>query len=356
MKTKTVAILIGAGACTCLFWKPLISQNWSGKEEGTGSLVTSSDSKRVVFEERSKTGGVAFPAEGSFTEELLTIQGMENHREIPEFVSDLLREASLVEVREFLEVAQSHPDFSPGFRNHLFVAGYERWYEFDPTEALRKMDASALTQNRKASRMGVLLEDWASKEPAEVLAFLGEQELGGISMDASLSALARGSASGGELAVLETAFAKIKDTKQRNFALKASARTLQRDHESLLESWLPKLTPDEQNAVLAESAWILADQNIAQSLEKLNELEQREANNLPVTRSRILVKWTRKEPRAAGEWLLEQNFPETQQEELFALFFRVWLAENREKSVSWVEESIERGKLDDAFMNRVVSQ
>lgn len=353
--TITLTILTGAGLCVWLLWKPMVADKTPRVEKESITFATSSNPKSEFPETKSKKADVPSSLMDPFVERLLTIQKKENHREIPGFVYDLVREVSLPELQDLLEVARTHPELSAGLRDEIFVAAYERWYELDPVTALREMDASALSPNRKASRMEVLLEDWASREPGEMLAFLEEEKLAGVSSDSIFGALARGSAAKGELAILEEALAKINEPKLRSFALKSSARVLQRDEETLFESWLPKLTPQDQAIALAESAWILADEDIELSLQRMRQLEELGAESLPVTRSRVVVKWTRNEPAAAGQWVLEQQLPEAERVDLFAIFFRVWLAENRKQAVAWAEDSIARGLLDESFLNQVAS-
>jgi hypothetical protein len=85
-------------------------------------------------------------------------------------------------------------------------------------------------------------------------------------------------------------------------------------------------------------------------------LEEREADEFPVTRSRVLVKWAENEPVRAGAWVVEQGLSGEEREGLFSTFLRVWMYEDRSAAVAWAEELIEKGEIDDAFMNRVIAR
>ena len=156
--------------------------------------------------------------------------------------------------------------------------------------------------------------------------------------------------------MFEDALGEIQEPKKRLHTVKSNARTLQRDHEDLFEAWLPSLSAEDRNTALAEGAWMLADKDIDRALDRLDQLNELGADELPVIRSRVVVKWTRNDPVKAGDWVLNQELSGEEQESLLALVLKVCVEDDRSAAITWVEDSIEQGKLDEAFMNRVAVQ
>ncbi|MFC7335954.1 hypothetical protein ACFQY0_02090 [Haloferula chungangensis] len=279
-----------------------------------------------------------------------------DERDWLEVLYDLMREASIEDVQALLALSDGTPEYSVGFRDEMKLAAFERWYHLDPAAALRAIAASSLSADRRESRVELYLEDWAGRAPREVLAFLQQGELAGVSPDVIYGALARGGAASGERTVFEDALGRVEEPKRRNFTLKSLARTLQRDHEILFDAWVPTLPSDDQAIAIAESAWMLVDQDPDRALARLDQLEELGADELSVTRSRVVVKWTRKDPVKAGQWVLAQNLVAEEREELVSLAFKVWLSEDDEAAMAWAEDTIEKGAMDEALMNRVVTR
>jgi len=284
------------------------------------------------------------------------IQQDSDYKEREGMLFDLMLDASMEEVMELLALSEEQNTYSQGLRNHMKVAAYERWYQLDPAAALLAMDASTLTSSIKNSRMEVFLQDWAERSPQDVAAFLEQGQLTGVSSDLTYGALVRGSALNGDLEVVDAALARMGDPKLRSYALRAAARALQRDHADQFEGWLNTLPVEEQNKAIAEGAWMLADKNIDGALAGLDRLAEQGADELAVTRSRILVKWARNDPARAGAWVVEQEISGEEREDLFSTLLSVWVREDRSAAIAWIENLIADGEIDDAFMNRVITR
>lgn len=283
------------------------------------------------------------------------VQQEPDYKERPGMLYDLMLEASLQEVQELLKLSYD-VNYSLGFRDDMKAAAFERWYHLDPTAALRAMDASTLSSSMKNSRMEVFLEDWAGRSPQDVEAFLQEGKLTGVPSDLTYGALVRGSAKSGDLEVVDAALASIQDPKLKYYALKSAARVLQRDHADQFQDWLTTLTEADQNTALAESAWMLADKDIARALVGLDQLAARGADELPVTRRRVAVKWADNDPVKAADWVVAQDISGEEREVLFANVMRVWISNDQPAAVAWVDALIEKGEIDEAFMNRVAGR
>lgn len=350
MKTKVAGFFVVAGAGAWFLLESPVPLEGSGSNAEDG--VRAADKGVPLRGE----GSQETIGEGELVGRLQLIRNEPDHRVIPERISDLMLDASLSEVRALLAICESDPSFSVGFRDHIRVAAFERWYHLDPGAALRAIVASAMFADRRDSRVKLYLEDWARRAPQEVRAFLQQGELAGVSPDVVYGALARGGAASGERTVFEDALARVEEPKSRHFTLKSVARILQRDHEVLFDDWLPTLSSKDQAVVLSEGAWMLADQKPERALERLQQLAELGADELPITRSRVVVKWTRKDPAKAGQWVLAQNLAAAEREELVSLVFKVWLSEDDGAAMAWAEDSIEKGAMDEAFMNRVVTR
>ncbi|VGO12518.1 hypothetical protein PDESU_01071 [Pontiella desulfatans] len=280
------------------------------------------------------------------------IQQEPDYKERPGMLFDLMLEASLQEVHGLLALSED-VTYSVGFRDDMKAAAFERWYQLDPVAAIRAMDASTLSASQKNSRMEIFLEDWAGRSPQDVAALLGQGQLTGVSSDLTYGALVRGSAKNGDLEVVDAALALMDDPTLRFYALKSAARVLQRDHADRFEGWLVTLPGSDQNTALAESAWMLADQDMDRALLGLDQLAARGADELPVTRLRVAVKWADKDPVKAANWVAAQDVTGEDREILFANVMRVWISKDQSAAVAWVESLIEKGEIDEAFMNRV---
>jgi hypothetical protein len=68
-----------------------------------------------------------------------------------------------------------------------------------------------------------------------------------------------------------------------------------------------------------------------------------------------VVKWTRQDPGNAGQWVLDQRLSEAEREDLLSLVFKVWISKDRDAAAAWAEDSINRGTMDEALMNRVAT-
>lgn len=279
-----------------------------------------------------------------------------DYKEWPSMLFDLMHEASLEDVQELLAASEDSANYSLGYRDSMKAAAYERWYQLDPYTALIEMDASTLSASQKNSRMEVFLEDWASQSPQEVWSLLEQGQINRVSSDLTHGALARGSALNGNFELLDSALANIADSKLKYYALKSAARSIQRDHGDQFDAWLNTLPESDQNTALAESAWILADQDIERALIGLNQLEQRGADVLPVTRLRVAVKWADSDPVAAADWVSAQNVTGKDRETLFGNVLRVWASKDQPAAIAWVDSLIEKGEIDEAFMNRALGQ
>lgn len=290
------------------------------------------------------------------TQQLLEIQNYPEHLEWPGLLLDLMLDASLDEVLALLAASEGPLGASPGFRDEMQIAAYERWYALDPAAALRAIDTATMTPHRRAAAMEVFLDDWTSREPEQVSAFLKEGELEGVSADLAYGAVARGASLAGAVALVDEALARIEDPKLHSYAVRAAARQLQRDHAELFEDWLTALPVTQQGAALAESAWILSEKKIDQALTNLARLEQIDAERVPVTRARVVVNWAEEAPREAANWVAGQALQGEEREALFANLLSVWFSEEKEGAISWVESLIEQGQIDEAFMNRVSSR
>ncbi|MBK1826583.1 hypothetical protein [Haloferula rosea] len=309
---------------------------------------------------RTSDRGPSKPSSGGshsgLAEKLNALLAEADERDQSEVLYDLMLEAPLEEVRELLALSDGTEEYSAGFREEMKLAAFERWHHLDPAEALRAIAASSLSADRRDSRIELYLEDWAGRAPQEVRAFLQEEGLAGVSQDVIDCALARGAAASGERAMFEDALGRIEEPKRRNFTIKSVARTLQRDHEALFDAWVPTLPSEDQATAIAESAWMLVDQDPDRALARLDQLEELGTDELSVTRSRVAVKWTRKDPVKAGQWVLTQNLVAEEREELVSLVFKVWMSKDRDAAVAWAEDSIKRGAMDEAFMNRVAER
>ena len=280
------------------------------------------------------------------------IQQDSDYKERPGMLYDLMHGASFQEVQELLTLSED-VNYSAGFRDDMKAAAFERWYHLDPAAAILAMDASTLSSSRKNSRMEVFLEDWAHRSPQDVTAFLEQDQLTGVSADLTYGALVRGSAMNGNLAVVDAALARIEDPKLSYYALKSAARVLQRDHADQFEDWLRTLPDADQNTAIAESAWMLADKDIERALVGLDQLAARGADELPVTRVRVAVKWAENDPVQAANWMAVQDVIGEEREILFASVMRVWALKDKGAAIRWVESLLENGKIDEDFMNRV---
>lgn len=277
-------------------------------------------------------------------------------RERPVMLYDLLQDASLQEVYELLALSDGDQNYSVGFRDAMKVAAYERWYELDTAAAIRAMDASVLSASQKNSRMETLLENWASRSPQDVIEFIQQGDLSGVSADLVYGAIVRGSAQQGDRSAVDFALGKIQDLKLRFYALKSAARVFQRDHADQFEDWLSTLPTEDQNVAIAESAWILADKDVEQALAGLASLDERDASQLPITRLRVVVKWADNDPVKAADWVAAQDVSSEDREILFANVMSVWASKDRGAAVAWANALIQKGKIDEAFMSRVAAR
>lgn len=332
----------------------------SDSDRLNGETTAASDSAKVPTRENSQD--ISEPSQEGLARsvgmrgELDAILEEPEYREWPSMLFDLMYDATLDEVAELLAISEDGSSYSLGFRDSMKAAAYERWYQLDPSTALSEMDASSLSESQKNSRMEVFLEDWASRSPDEVLAFLERRKLSGVTSDLTFGALVRGGASKGDLEVVDAALTRVEDPKSRYYALKSAARVLQRDHADQFDDWLGTLSAENQALAIAESAWIMAGENSDQALAGLKRLEEMEADNVSVTRARVLVKWAEKEPAKAAEWMVSQNVEGEEREMLFANLMSVWARKDRAAAVAWAEALIAEGKIDEAFMNRVAGR
>lgn len=292
----------------------------------------------------------------ALTQRLEEIQSEPDSREWPGMLLDLMHEASMAEVQALLAASDGELGSSPGFRDEMKAAAYERWYHLDPVGALRAIDGATMSPRRKASVMATLLEDWSRRSPDQVSAFLLEGGLTGVSSDQIYGAIVRGSAISGAVDLVQSSISRIQDPKLRSYALREAARAFQRDHEALFDAWVGTLPSEDQATALAEGAWMLVDKDPNLALERLDQLEKLGADQLPVTRSRIVVKWSRQDPGNAGQWVLDQKLPEAERENLLSLVFKVWISKDRDAAAAWAEDSINRGTMDEALMNRVATR
>lgn len=244
--------------------------------------------------------------------------------------------------------------YSIGFRDEIKAAAYERWYALDPAAAIRAEADSDLTPARKDSVVEALLEDWASKAPKEVKAFLQEGELPEVSADQVYGAVARGSSQQGDAEVVAFALEKIQDPRLHSYAVRSVARFLQNGYGEIFDEWVTALPREQQELAIAESAWILASKNIELALNGLDRLAEMGAENAPVTRARVVVQWAKEEPEMAGEWVMEQRLPAAERETLFGSVFRAWLSDDQSAAVAWADSLIAEGAIDEALMNRVL--
>lgn len=280
-----------------------------------------------------------------------------DYREQPSMLFDLMSEASLEEVKALLALSEENPDYSEGFKESVAAAAFERWYSLDPASGIRALDASSLGLNRKKTLAEVLLEDWANQSPEEVFAFLGKGELTGVPSDTVYGSLVRGSAKTGDRASVEQALQRITDPKLHSYAVRAAARTLQDIHADVYGEWIETLPPSQQASAIGESAWILAGKKeIDGALEGLKRLEEMSAENLTIARRKVVVEWTRNEPARAADWALSQNIQGEEREILFGNVLRIWLADDNNAAVEWVESQVGSGKFDEAFMNRLAQR
>lgn len=297
------------------------------------------------------------PRENSdLVQELLEIQDDPDHKEWPGLLLDLMFNASIDQVQALLAASDGPLGDSPAFRDEMQIAAYERWYALDAAAALRAIDTSTMTPHRRVGAMEVFLDDWSSREPERVAAFLKEGELQGIPTDQAYGAVARGASLAGAVALVDEALAKIENPKLKSYAVRAAARQLQRDNGGLFEDWWTSLPPAHQGAALAESAWILSENQIDQALANLARLEQVEAERVPVTRARVVVQWAQEEPAKAANWVASQSLQGEEREALFANLLSVWFSEDRDVAVTWVKSLITKGEIDEAFMNRVAER
>lgn len=339
------------------------------RRPGSGSEATNADDRLAkpsaaamphresVVENNSSTVEVSLSdMQSNMLVKVDAIQQDSDYKEREGMLFDLMLDASLDEIMELLALSEDQTTYSQGLRNSMKVAAYERWYQLDPAAALVAMDASTLSLRMKNSTMEILLEDWAGRSPLDVAAFLEQGQLTGVSSDLTYGALVRGSALNGDLGLVDATLARMEDPKLRSYALRAAARVLQRDHADQFEDWLNTLPAEEQNTAIAESAWILADKDMDCALAGLDRLAERGADELVVTRSRILVKWARNDPVHAGAWVVEQDISGEEREDLFSTFLSVWVREDRSAAIAWIENLIADGEIDDAFMNRVITR
>lgn len=292
----------------------------------------------------------------TLTQKLEEILNEPDSLERPGLLLDLMTGASMAEVQALLAASDAEFGDSPAFQDQMKAAAYERWYHLDPAAALRAMDRSTMAPERKSHLMEVFLDDWTGREPEQVAAFLQEGELKGIPTDRAYSAVVRGASLAGDVAFVNSALSRITDPKLHSYAVRAAARHLQRDHDSLFEDWLAALPASQQGAALAESAWILSKIDIDQALENLERLEQVEAERVPVTRARVVVKWAEEDPRKAADWVASQPLQGEEREALFANLLNVWVSKDRDVAMTWIEALIEKGEIDEAFMNRVATR
>lgn len=271
-------------------------------------------------------------------------------KERPTMLYDLMSEASLAAVHELL-VLSDDSNYSEGFRDAMKVAAYERWYVLDPATAIREAGASLMTQNQKVAQLQAYLDDWSGKSPKEVMSFIKQGVPSGLTEDQVYGAIVRGGASAGDRELIDYAFQRMTDPRYRKYAIQAVAASLRMDHNDLFEDWLASLSVEEQKTAIAESAKFLVDTDIDQAIEELQFLAESEAEQLSVAVSRVVVKWTEKDPKAAAEWV--QKFKGKQRETLFANVINVWLLADEDATLDWISSLLKDGVIDEAFLERV---
>ncbi|MDA7881625.1 hypothetical protein N9A94_04905 [Akkermansiaceae bacterium] len=360
MKTNTTrviaALAIGVVAIALINRSDFDSEEASAEGQLAQSSTTSVSDRELAEENKlSPVDSAAVPSR-DMRMEVDVIQKEPDFKEWPGLLFDLMHKASMKDVHEVLAISENAAAYSLGFRDSMKAAAFERWYHLDPAAALLAMDASSLSASQKNSRMEVFLEEWAGRSPQEVAAFLEQGQLAGVSSDLTYGALVRGSALNGATETVDAALGEIGDPKLRFYALKSAARVLQRDHGGQFDAWLSTLPDSDQNTALAESAWMLADKEIERALAGLDRLEERGADELPVTRQRVVVKWAQNEPAKAAAWVAAQKVTGRDREVLFANVLSVWVAKDQSAAVAWVDSLIAKGEIDEAFLNRVAAK
>ena len=296
--------------------------------------------------------------DGSITlrEKLKGIYDEPDYREWPGLLLDLMMNASMDEVNALLSASDANFGDSPGFQDEMKAAAYERWFALDAASALRAIDKSTMSPDRKIHVLEVFLDEWTSREPDQVSAFMLEGDLKGIPADRVHGAIVRGASLNGAIDLVNSSLSRISDPTLKSYAVRAAARQLQRDHEAMFEDWLQALPISEQGAALAESAWILSDKDIDHALANLERLDQVEAELVPVTRARVVVQWAEDDPGKAADWVASQSLQGEEREDLFANILSVWFSEDQVAATTWVEALIAKGEIDESFMNRVASK